>query len=270
MPSLQTLPLELRQKIYTLAFNSFDATKIGTHSRQRDKYSRPEEVALPVLRDGQVERTPNNDTALIRVSKEVSADARPILYGYHKFSFEDTRALELFLEQIGDMKQHLRYVALDPSGYEQNLGTQSPLYSATKRSFAMLAAATQLQTLSVAHYDFCRSLYLKGPSNDFRNLVTDSAQLLQAIVNARRSKGLKVNASLLDIVKIELPDCSGCFTCNKSAGKQYTTIKRGVRFKQGCLTRSLRCCCKCLDAEGHNKALMAGFKLSVADTLRLG
>ena len=270
MPSLQTLPLELRQKIYTLAFNSFDVTKIATHFRQRDTDSRPEEVALPVLRDGQVKREPNNDFALIRVSKEVSADALPILYGNHKFTFEDTRALELFLDQIGTMKQHLRYVALGPSGYEHNLGAESPLYGATKRSFAMLAAATQLQTLSVAHYDFCRSLYLKGPSNDFSNLVTESAQLLQAILNARKSKDLKVNASLLDIVKIELPGCSGCFTCNKSAAKQYTTSKRGARFKQGSLTRSLRCCCKCLDAEGHNKALMAGFKLSVADTLHLG
>jgi len=270
MPSLQTLPLELRQKIYTLAFTSSDATNIATYRRHRDTDNSSKEVALPVLQDGQVERTPNNDFALIRVSKEVSADALPILYGYHKFAFQDTRALELFLDQIGNMKQHLRYVALGPSGYEHNLETESPLYGATKRSFAMLAAATQLQTLSVAHFDFCRVHYLKGPGNDFGNLVTESAKLLQAIANARKSKGLKVNASLLDIVKIDLPGCSGCFTCNKSAGKQYTTSKRGARFRQGVLTRSLRCCCKCLDAEDRNKALMAGFKLSVADTLNLG
>ena len=270
MPSLQTLPLELRQKIYTLAFSSFETTTIATHSRQRDTNRRPEKVALPVFRDGQVKREPSNDTALIRVSKEVSADARPILYGYHKFTFEDTRALELFLDQIGNMKQHLRYVALGPSGYTHNLEAQSPLFGATKRSFAMLAAATQLKTLSVAHFDFCRVHYLKGPGNDFGNLVTESAKLLQAIANARKSKGLKVDARLLDIVKIDLPGCSGCFTCNKSAGKQYTTSKRGARFRQGVLTRSLRCCCKCLDAEDRNKALMAGFKLSVADTLNLG
>jgi hypothetical protein len=108
MPSLQDLPLELRQKIYALAISSSDTTKIAAYPRQNNSGRRSTEVALPVLEDGQAQRTRNHNTSLLWVSKQVSADARPILYGYHKFTFETTRALELFLDQIGDMKQYLR------------------------------------------------------------------------------------------------------------------------------------------------------------------
>ncbi|KAM0709243.1 hypothetical protein Q7P35_003280 [Cladosporium inversicolor] len=266
-----SLPLELRQKIYTLAFSSSsDTTEIAASFRQRDTKSSPDEVALTILQDGKFERVPNNDTALIRVSKQVSADARPILYGYHKFIFQNTRALELFLDQIGDMRQHIRHVALGPSGYDHDLGSQSQLFGATKRSFAMLAAATGLQTLSVSHHDFCRILHVPQNNNHISNTVAASAQLLQAILDARNAKGLKVDlASLLDIVKIELSECCGCAACGKS-GVQHVSSKRSVRFKQGPLKRLLTCSCKCLRAESINEVLMEGFKRSVAETLQMG
>lgn len=271
MSSLQSLPLELHQKIYTLAFSSSsDTTEIAAYFRQRNTNSNPDEVALTVLQDGTFERVTNNDTALIRVSKQVSADARPILYGYQKFTFQNMRALELFLDQIGNMNQYLRHVALGPSGYDHDLGSQSQLFGATKRSFTMLAAATGLQTLSVSHHDFCRIVHVPRNNKHISNLVAASAQLLQAILDARNAKGLKVDlASLLDIVKIELSECCGCAACGKS-GFQNMSSRRSVRFKQGHLTRRLTCSCKCLRAESINGVLMEGFKRSVAETLRTG
>jgi hypothetical protein len=269
MPSLQDLPLELRQKIYALAISSSDTTKIAAYPRQNNSGRRSTEVALPVLEDGQAQCTRNHNTSLLWVSKQVSADARPILYGYHKFTFETTRALELFLDQIGDMKQYLRHVALGPCGYEHDSGPQDALYGATKRSFTMLAAATGLQTLVVSHYDFCRIRHKPEPKNAISNLVSASAQLLQAICNARNARGLKVDlASSLEIVKIQLPNCLGCATCGTSG--VHMSSKRIIGFKQGSLPRRLRCYCRCNVAEANNQMLMENFKRSVSETLHVG
>jgi hypothetical protein len=266
MPSLQDLPLELRGKIYTLAFTSSDSTKLAAYPRSKDAKNESNEVALPVLEDGQAQRTQNYNASLVWVSKQVSADARPILYGYHKFIFVNTRALELFLDQIGDMKKHLRHVTLDPCGYEHDFGA---LYGATKRSFTMLAAATGLQTLGVSHYDFCRIRRIPDPKNAINNLVSASAQLLQAILNTRKAKGLKFDlASLLEIVKIQLPPCAGCATCKKSG--VHGSGKRIIGFKHGSLPRRLRCCCRCNVAEANNQMLVENFKRSVRETLHLG
>ena len=267
MSSLQSLPLELRQKIYTLAITPLGTNKIEARSRQQGFKSGLEEVALPVIDDGHAQHAPNTDTALMRVSKQVSVDARPILYGCYKFTFQNCRALELFLDQIGDMKQHLRHVAIATGGYEHDDGL---LYGATKRSFAMLATATGLQTLSVSHFDFCCSDYSPQPNADFENFVGACARLLQATLDARNAKGLKVNlTSILDIVKIVLPDCSGCCACGK-AGIQYVMRQRAVCFKDGRVKKRRRCRCKCLEAERNNEVLMEQFKHSVALKLHSG
>jgi hypothetical protein len=266
MPSLQDLPLELRQKIYTLAFSSSDTTKLAAYPRPKNSERRSKEVALPVLEDGQAQRTPKHNTSLLWVNKQVSADALPILYGYHKFIFVNTRALELFLDQIGDMKKHLRHVELGPCGYDHEFGA---LYNATKRSFTMLAAATGLQTLGVSHYDFCRTCHIPDPNNSINNLVSASAQLLQAILNARKAKGLKPDLEgLLEVVKIQLPPCAGCAICKKS-GPPHGSGKRIIGFKEGSLPRRLRCCCRCNLAEANNQILMKNFKRSVRETLHL-
>jgi hypothetical protein len=133
----------------------------------------------------------------------------------------------------------------------------------------MLAAATGLQTLVVSHYDFCRIRHKPEPKNAISNLVSASAQLLQAICNARNARGLKVDlASSLEIVKIQLPNCLGCATCGTSG--VHMSSKRIIGFKQGSLPRRLRCCCRCNVAEANNQMLMENFKRSVSETLHLG
>ncbi|GAB7332530.1 hypothetical protein MBLNU13_g04317t1 [Cladosporium sp. NU13] len=268
MPSLQTLPIELRQKIYGLALIPADTTKIAAYPRQNASDHLSNEVALAVLENGRVKREQNNDTALIRVSKDVSADSRPLLYASYHFTFQNSRALELFLEQIGPMKQHLRHVELGPNGYEHDIIPEGPLYRATKHSFAMLAAATGLQTLGVSHFDFCRGRHLSRTNIGFPDLVDESAQLLLAIHRARNAGSLKTHlAGMLDIVRFELPDCAGCFSCDKSGAQR---LSRRRSFKQYSFTRHLRCYCNCSDAESNNEELTEEFKRCVAAHLQSG
>ena len=266
MPSLQDLPVELRQKIYGLALIPADTTKIAVYTRKNASDHYPNEVALTVLEHGRVERERNNDTALIRVSKEVSADSLPLLYASYHFTFQNSRALELFLEQIGPMKQRLRQVALGPNGYEHDIGPQGSLYRATKRSFAMLASATGLQTLSVSHFDFCRGRHLSRINIALPDLVDESAQLLLAIHRTRNAGSLKTNlAGMLNIVRFELPDCAGCSSCDKSGAQR----PRRRSFKQYSFTRHLRCYCNCSEAESNNGQLTEDFKRCVAAHLEL-
>lgn len=271
MPSLQTLPIELRQKIYRLALIPLESTRIAAYRRQKLSGHRSSEVALKVFVNGIPHSAPNNDTALIRVSNEVSADARPLLYESFHFTFQCSRALELFLEQIGDMRKHLCHVALGPTGYDYELGSQGPFSGSVKRSFAMLAAATGLQTLRVSHYDFCRGRHLSLISLKFNDLAYVSAQLLFDIHEARKAKGLTTDlAGMLDIVEIELPDCDGCLCCDKS-GKQLGGRRRVVSFKQYTfIDRERKCLCVCSDAESNNEELKQAFKRYVASFLRLG
>ena len=269
MPSLKDLPAELRLKIYALALVPTNITKIAAYPRENasDHYSN--EVALLALESGQTQRKPHDKTALLRVSKEVSAEARPLLYGSFHFFFLSMRAFELFLEQIGPMKKHLRHVALGPNAYEHDIGPQGPLFAATKRSFTMLAEATGLQTFGISHFDFCRGNNLSKVSIGFDDLVVVAGQLLQAIHCARNAGGLKSDlAGMLDIVRFDLPDCAGSYCCEKS-GMQRPERRSCVDFKQYSPNRFLRCYCKCSKAERNNEELNKELKRCVTAYLEL-
>lgn len=263
MPLLQTLPLELRQKMYNLAITPGTAKLSLQYLKSSSRF-----VALPEPEDEQAHRALKHNAALVLVSKQVSADARPLLYGCYKFAFKSTRALELFLVQIGDMKQHLRHITIDTGGYAHDFGPV--YYGATERSLAMLAAATGLQTLSVSHFDFCCDAFSMHPDIDFCNFMFACAKLLQAILSARISKGVKVDlASTLDIVKVVLPDCIGCFACGKQ-GHQYVSAKRCVRVDTLNPERDSgrrRCQCKCAEAEHKNGVMVKDFKRHVGGSL---
>lgn len=269
MPSLKDLPVELRQKIFGLALIPTNITKIVAYPRENGSDSRSNEVALHALEPDQTQRKPNDETALIRVSKEVSAEARPLLYGSFHFFFLSMRAFELFLEQIGPMKKHLRHVALGPNAYQHDIGPHGLLYAETKRSFTMLAAATSLQTFGISHFDFCRGNHLSKVSIGFDDLVIVSGQLLRAIHHARNAGGLKSDlAGMLDIVRFDLPDCAGCYCCEKS-GEQKPGRRLHDTFKQPSKNRFLSCYCRCSKAERNNGELTEALKRRVTAYLEL-
>jgi hypothetical protein len=74
---------------------------------------------------------------------------------------------------------------------------------------------------------------------------------------------------MLEIVKIELSDCLGCFTCDKKGG-QLVSTRRCVSFKEATYTRRVRCRCKCIEAERNNNVLMEVLKSRLAASLHMG
>jgi hypothetical protein len=273
MPPLQDLLIELRFKIYALAIGSQNAAKITVHSGCSTPNDSPTDVAVIAHGHGSV--TPsaaNNGNSIVRVSKQIRAEALPILYQSCKFEFESSRALELFLGQIGDMKQHLRNVGISMGGYEHDAGA---LFGATKRSFAMLATVTGLQTFGVSHFDFCCPGYSPNRVASLDNFASVCSQFMRALHDSRTAKGLRTGPQMLDIIQLVVPDCDGCFACDILRPLQGFP-KRGMRGGQsspkrrvcvGNTNRRRKCRCKCGDAEHINGELLKRIKRRVASNL---
>lgn len=260
MPSLEDMPIEIREKIYALVPPA--KTKIATYSRSVDSVGHSVEIALTVREQGKGKPSPDNHTALMLVSKQVSADAILILYQNHKFEFQTAKALELFLDQIEEKKEHLCHVAIATGGYEHESGS---LYEPENRTFAMLASAIRLQTFTVSHFDFCCAQYCPHPALNIDLFARTFWHLLADLEAAREAKGLKVClVSMLDMIKVDLPDCVGCFACAKS-GMQ--SRNRSVSVKHKKKTQRRRCRCKCIEAEHKNELLAKKIKYRVAEYL---
>lgn len=58
-----------------------------------------------------------SNVALTRVNKQLNVETSSVLYGFNFFNFKTTCALERFLKQIGNNKQHLRTVGLSYHPY---------------------------------------------------------------------------------------------------------------------------------------------------------
>jgi hypothetical protein len=271
MPSLQDLSTELRLKIYALATISPDTAKVTIRSRPSYPNQSPAEVALIACSHGAANPSAN-DNAIVRVSKQTRAEALPILYQRCNFEFESSRALELFLDQIGDMKQHLRNVSISMGGYKHDAGA---LFGATKRSFAMLAAAAGLQSFTLSHIDFCCPNYSPNRVTSLDNFVSACSQFMRALHDSRTAKGIKTGLPMLDIIKLVLPECDGCFACDILRPLQGLP-RRGMRGGQSSQKRSVcihnsnrrrKCRCKCGDAERINEDFMKQVKRRVAENL---
>jgi hypothetical protein len=272
MPSLEDLPLELRQNIYALVVVAPDTAKIATFFHSRRPNNSPAEVALVAREHGTAKPSVDSENAIVLVSKQTRAEALPMLYQRCSFEFESSRALELFLDQIGDMKQHLRNVSISMGGYEHDTGA---LFGATKRSFAMLATATGLQSFSVSHFDFCRYQFSPNLETSIENFASACTPFMQTLRDARTAKGIKTGLPMLYIIKLVLPECGGCFACD-ILRPQHGLRRRGISGAQSSQKRSvcvqnsrtrLKCRCKCLEADRNNNELMKQIKHRIASNL---
>lgn len=261
MPSLDDLPLELRQKIYSLAL-----IKPGDITVRRGVSTSNHHVAS-FIRDAGPELVPVVYSALFQVSKQVRADALALFCSNNKFNFASSASLELFLNQIGPSRRHLRHVKILMRGYEHD-SSKSP--GATRRAFGLLVMSTGLQSLTVSHMDFCHwnadgeaKAKLKQT-----NFLEACVPLLQILDWARKG-GMK--RSVLDIVKFEIPECKGCASAGcKFPGRQMP--KRRVVLNpdvpRGFGSR-VRCGCLCSEADGSNDALNEQFRNRLAEKLGL-
>jgi hypothetical protein len=240
--------------------------KIVVHYESSAPNAFPTDVA--VVAHGQASATPsaaNNGNAIVQVNKQIRAEAFPILYQSCKFEFESSRAMKLFLDQVGDMKQHLRDVSISMGGYEHHAGAL----------FAVLATVTGLQTFCVSHFDFCCPGYSPNRSASLASFTSVCSRFLQALHDSRKAKGLKTSHQMLDIIKFVIPECSGCFACDvlrpvdgiRKSGMRggQTSSKRSACL--GNSQKRRKCRCKCDDAEHINEELLKQVKRRVASNL---
>lgn len=253
MPSLTDLPLEIRQKIYALLLTSPEELTI----RPVNEFSRT--IHSHTVLSGH--KLPSViDLPLTRVSKQIRADALPLLYGGHRFNFLSSKTLKLFLEQIGFARKHLRHISIYGGGYEHG---SSKFRTASRDAFGLLALAGGLQSLTVSHLDFCASSKESRYSKTDLDHFADACVPLLSILNyARKRNGMK--GSALDIVKIQLLECVGCSGCRYS-GRQVSSRRRVN--ESGTRNSSQRCSCLCAEADANNEAMIEQFRSRVAEKI---
>lgn len=264
MPSLQTLPVELRQRIYGLVLergeviqleNSLLANTLPGIPGVAPKGHHRDVAHRGKIRDasGSAWVPAVSHVALILVSKEVNADATPLLYGNNRFELQHTGALERFLVQIGNAKQYLRHISIAMGGYKFHDGL-----TAANRSFLALRQAKDLRSITISHFDLCCLKLNKTGWLDVDDLVNGLTHLLMELHTAHEARNLKGN--VLDVVKITLPSCKGCWACDRS-GRQWIRDRRRVSGKK------ISCECFCSAAAANNEALLRNFKRKIATNL---
>lgn len=173
----EDLPPEIRNRIYHLALVEVGIDPIELHSfsfdwfgwtRTTRRYEPEDQVCRPA--------------ALLRVSRQVHAEAMPILYGANAFKFAD-----IFIEKL--LNEPLSWVAFLRKVTIFNLSTQGDL----KEIFVLLRKAVITDRMPVLEK---LELTAAEQGDEFLNftpgtLLAKTAPLLKAIMKA---KGVKANA----------------------------------------------------------------------------
>lgn len=264
MPSLQTLPVELRQRIYGLVLERGEVIQLENYLIANTLPGiagvAPKGHHRDVAHRGQIRDASGSawvpavsDVALILVSNEVNVDVTPLLYGNNRFELQHTGALERFLAQIGDAKQYLHHISIAMGGYKFHDGL-----AAANRSFLALKKAKDLRSITISHFDLCCLKFNKTGWLDVDDLVNGITPLLMELHVAYEARNVKGN--VLDVVKITLPPCKGCWACDHSGG-QWVRDRRRVSGKK------MSCECFCVAAETNNEALLRDFRRKIAAKL---
>lgn len=213
--SLQSLPIEVRQKIYSLVLVEPDEIDIKVYNAPnpvvargvaRDTHKRNSKHRGQIYRGSRWFPVVSSNAELLRVSKQVQADAAPLFYGLNRFEFQTTNALERFLNQVGGIKAHIRHLTLLGRAFWHSRPA-SP-YAALHRFLKALAASRDLRCLNISYVYFCTS-DSGNPPPDFKpnvkQLVKHCIPLLKPLQTSYKAKNLAQN--FLDVVNIEAPRC---------------------------------------------------------------
>jgi len=186
-------------------------------------------------------------TALTLVNKRINAETTSILYGCNTFDFTTTVALERFLTQIGNNKQHLRAVGLmyTPKGH---------LFGAGLRAMTALTAASSLQTLSLSNFPVnsmnidADSEYL---SESFRVFVQMLLPVLRSLHATLQAKGR--GRDILNVLKINRrlrgddpheSESRGHAPCGISCMRHHTMFNLYHLKEEHCRAICGNCCVK--------------------------
>ncbi|KAM0723512.1 hypothetical protein Q7P37_000499 [Cladosporium fusiforme] len=258
--SLESLPVEVRQKIFSLVLVERNPIDIDVYN------ARGQEIRLGVARSDHhrnpkhrghiyVGRTQgwvpvvSSNAGLLGVSKQTQAEAAPLFYGDNSFVFSNANAPERFMKQIGGgMTGQLRHVSILGRS-TSSINTHKSMHASIHRSLKPLVAAKDLRTLGVPHYYFCPSHYAprqdKEMPLDYERavelFVKHSLPLLQSLKASYEARNL--TASVLDLVVVSSPASERvwCRNCRRYHVIRYNNcVCMNSKFTNGTIGTLLR------------------------------
>lgn len=268
---LQKLPLEIRKEIYKhllvetkkidiIRQNCRGGVKVARMDNHQDSKHRGKVWDSRQRR--WVDALPSAASILL-VNKQISHEARQVLYGSNDFEFDNALALETFLKHTGDAINHLRHIALTGTG-----ALYRGSWASMDRCLVRLAKAKALRTLEFSHLALChhhKAVHMKS-------LVEHCKPLLEALQVVFTHKKLKVQ--VFDVVKIALPPCSHHeFHDDTSGPYDWGSTRRGFRMahrvKRGGSAETKFCLCRCEEAEQKNKRFTEELRREITGQLGL-
>ncbi|KAK4955851.1 hypothetical protein LTR10_006790 [Elasticomyces elasticus] len=155
---------------------------------------------------GKVMGRPWSGLSLLRVSKQLLAEAAPVIYGQHVFSFRDMSVMECFLSTIGEMRHFLKDIELDCFCY---------IVTKFRPAFKLLTNAKSLRTIRMPHNFLCPRTRAHGDKTiSMESFVEETTAMLTCQHNLRKTR--EDNSTIFDLFTGLEPD--PCYTCNGRAG----------------------------------------------------
>lgn len=116
LDTLSQLPPELRIQIYSYAlFGKNEETRvvITIHQKLPEEAERQRISRLRGAAEGRTPKPVAIKNSLLYVSKQISQEACQVLYSGHEFKFATAKALDWFLNLVGENRQHIRHVCVN-------------------------------------------------------------------------------------------------------------------------------------------------------------
>lgn len=212
--TLDKLPPEIRNRIYKMVLVNEERVKLQsyqplaklhyvTNGQATSRTSHDEVAPVDHKRntshrcqqwDGKRWIEVPSKTALTRVNKQLHAETSSILYGFNFFDFKTTSALERFLKQIGNNKQHIRTVGLSYHPYGHSI-------TAGDRAVVALLAAQSLHTLSLTNFPI---EHVDPKSQRISRSVVDYVEMFAPVLTSlhTRFKAIGQGNDVLSVLKI--------------------------------------------------------------------
>ncbi|EMC96609.1 hypothetical protein BAUCODRAFT_482606 [Baudoinia panamericana UAMH 10762] len=248
------LPAELRLVIYELLLLEPEGTiKLSTvKPRGLDRRSCWESIQMahPGMQwnkaTGKWIGQSSTNMSILRVSKQLLAEAAPIFYGKHTFSAGTMSTLAHFLRTAGDMRQYIKHISLGASAYTATWA---------RKLRSLLQPAHNLESFTVPHSLICteklKGWYLRHclpPSY----LAALCAPMLKASATAHNGDVDPLDVQ--GILRLTVP--SKCYHC-----------RTGHKGGNGC--GELICNIECKDRDEHHQDLVKKLRSAVARCLGL-
>ena len=140
---------------------------------------------------------PPSNFALARVSKQIAAEAAPVIYGDNTFAFEKLSEMGVFINRIGVMSKHVKHLAV--------VGYEAYTQGKGRAIFNQLSSATNLRDLGINYRAFCkvRGHLQTGGRVSIQKFVEDARPSLRKLEKqvSARNKDEGHDENVLNIVR---------------------------------------------------------------------